>query len=293
MNTSYKISYFDERRSSSAHGKCAVAAHIHDNILNTLDAVFMDAGSACEAIAWEMALGKRGHFTVMTNNMRAVRAFLTNRSIRIRITGGTYVVDDEALVGGGAVFDPDEFSAKYAIVGASALTATHVYNHGITGEEQIKPVYWQTPAQALLVPATLSKFGGKDACCFGELYREPAIDRLGNAPREVNPTVYDIFRQRVDEIRYSRRDAGASSLHRHAPRFLAEKCVIVIEPEWLIEKTFKDFQQRTALLQVVEDINRRSYDSGVEVVHATTTEERLQTSLRRLQLRGLAIQRSR
>lgn len=36
--------YYERRKTVGAKGKQAVAAHIHDNYLNSLDAVFMDAG---------------------------------------------------------------------------------------------------------------------------------------------------------------------------------------------------------------------------------------------------------
>src|SRR5450432_4356388 len=86
--------YFDARQANAMLQKQAVAVHIHDNVLSKLDAVFMDAGSANEAIAREMARGDRGPLTVMTNNMRAVRAFLVNSSIRVLITGGIYIIED-------------------------------------------------------------------------------------------------------------------------------------------------------------------------------------------------------
>ena len=266
-------SFFDERKGMDTEEKLAVAAYIHDELLNELDAIFMDAGSACEAIAWEMACGNKGHFTVMTNNMRAVRACLTRPSIRIRLTGGTYVVDDEALVGDGAVFDPDEYSVKHAIVGASGITATHVYNHGITGEEFIKRVYWQTPAQLLIVPATLRKFGGMDACCFGQLFKE----KREVETRDGQDSAYNILHDTIEEVRLSRRKTlGDFSLHRHVPRFTASKCRIIIGPQWLIDDTYVNLSERNALEQVVNEINRYTQTSFVEVVHADISRERLQ-----------------
>ena len=272
-------SFFQERKVISFREKQAVAAYIHDELLDELDAIFMDAGSACEAIAWEMALGDKGHFTVMTNNMRAVNAFLTRPSIRIRITGGTYVVDDEALLGDGAVFDPDEYSVKHAIVGASGITATHVYNHSITGEEVIKRVYWRTPAQLLIVPATLRKFGGMDACCFGMLFKEKhKVPIQGDKP--IN--IWDVFHNTIEEVRFSRRSSEVYSLHRHVQGFTASKCKIVIEPTWLIDEVYKNPEERNALQEVVDEINQNSQASFVEVVNADITRERLEASLERL-----------
>ena len=274
-----KESFFQERKELGAREKQAVAAHIHDELLDTLDAIFMDAGSACEAIAWEMALGEKGRFTVMTNNMRAVKAFLRRRSIRMRITGGTYVVDDEALVGDGAVFSPDQYSVKHAIVGASGITATHVYNHGITGEEMIKRAYWLTPAQLLIVPATLRKFGGKDASCFGELFKAKKEIITPDGP----VSVFKIVHQTIEDLRLSKRDrSNAFSLHQHVPRFTAEKCVIVIEPEWLIDEVYPNKQDRNALIEVVREINHNSPASCVEVIHSTTTPDRLSQSIERM-----------
>src|SRR5436309_1516274 len=52
---SREVSFFDTRRSTSRREKRAVAKYVHDTMMTTLGAVFLDGGSACEAIAEEMA----------------------------------------------------------------------------------------------------------------------------------------------------------------------------------------------------------------------------------------------
>src|SRR5262245_43388307 len=129
--------FIEARKLIDRRAKKIVAMHIHQRILKPLSAIFLDAGSACEAIAIEMANDDK-HFTVMTNNMLAVAAFKCNRRIRIEITGGSYDVEDEALVGKAATFEEHDFSVRSAIIGVSGLTATHAYNHGIYGETEAK-----------------------------------------------------------------------------------------------------------------------------------------------------------
>lgn len=264
-------SFFDARRSARRREKRAVAKHIHDNMMSTLGAVFLDGGSACEAIAEEMARGSKGQFTVMTNNRKAVKAFMTNENIRIHLTGGIYKYDDEMYVGRDAVFDPGRFNVKYAVVGVSGITPTHVYNHDILGEEFIKKQYWQLPAEWLIVPATLRKFEGKDASCFGVLCH--AAPERGSIGGDVFAAMNDAIESRRSDW-FKQKYGNENDVER--PRFRADECVIVVEPEWMIEESFKDNRrQMEALWAKVDEINRNSRATRVKVEFADVKREQL------------------
>lgn len=269
--------YFDARNSRSRRAKIAVAKHVHENMLNRLDAVFIDAGSACAAICTEMAWGQKGHFTIMTNNMRAVPTLIANRTIRIFLTGGSYNVEDEALVGKGGLFNFHEYSFRYAIVGASGISRTHVFNHGIIGEEEIKKMYWQIPASELIVPATLEKFASKDICCFGALSRRENHPATG--AEKLESSIYDLTKEEVESLRDRFNEVKlAAEGHREAPSFAARRCTIVIEPEWMIESNEeynRDPTRRDELLSIVHEINENTEFTKVRVVFAEVDKKTL------------------
>lgn len=294
-NTSY--SYFDARQSTNQLEKLAVAKHIHENMLQKLDAVFMDGGSACCAIAKEMAEGGKGHFTVVTNNMRALHCFMENRTIRVIVTGGLYVVEDEALVGKEAKLDFDQYSFRYAIVGASAIDSHFVYNHGIVGEEEIKRNYWKIPAEDLIVPANLGKFARKDLICFGRLYREAAnVDEGMHSGRDLAQIAAD----ELEKVRSNdQRQPVGGVLHPAVTGFGGNRCTIVIEPKWMIDQN-RDFDcngnLRGRLLEMVERINQRKDLTGVEVVFANVAKGDLSkgaTLAPRARLKGEGASRTR
>ncbi|QDT94840.1 Glycerol-3-phosphate regulon repressor [Gimesia aquarii] len=258
-------SFFDTRKSTSRRAKRAVAKHIHDNMMSTLGAVFLDGGSACEAVAEEMARGEQSQFTVMTNNRKAVKAFMTNDKIRIHLTGGIYKSDDETFVGQEAVFDTRKFNVKHAIIGVSGLTPTHVFNHDILGEEYIKKQYWQIPAEWLIVPANLRKFEGKDASCFGVLCHAETTHV------ETGGDVYESMDEAIENKRkawWNDKYGGDSTEESEIPRFKAEACIIVIEPEWMIDEEFEKEEKelRDVLMSKVEEINSNSRATRVCVV---------------------------
>lgn len=266
-------SFFDTRRSTSRREKRAVAKHIHDKMMSTLGAIFLDGGSACEAVAEEMARGKQSQFTVMTNNRKAVKAFMTNDKIRIHLTGGIYKFDDETFVGQDAVFNTRKFNVKYAIIGVSGLTPTHVYNHDILGEEYIKKQYWQIPAEWLIVPANIRKFEGKDASCFGVLCHAES-KRV-----ETNGDVYETMDGAIEDKRKAwwTEKYGNDNDESDIPRFKADECVIVIEPEWMIEESFKGQKdRRDALMSKVDEINSNTRATRVRVDFADVSREDLQ-----------------
>jgi DeoR/GlpR family transcriptional regulator of sugar metabolism len=274
-------SFFEARNATSRKEKAAVAIHIHERLLNRLDPVFLDGGSACEAVSMEMACGSKGHFTVMTNNMRAVRTLRTNETIRINVTGGSYLVDDEALVGKGAIVNFTDYSFRFAIVGASGLTATHVYNHGLVGEEDVKRAYWQIPASVLIVPATLEKLNLRDISCFGELYRRSAPEPA-NAMRK--KSMYDWSNEESERVRKEFGEQRSPTVTHGVEKFAADSCLIVIEPTWMIDDNpaYKDNpRRRRELLGVVEEINRHSNFSHVQVVHANVTRKQVAATERR------------
>ena len=198
-----KDTYYAARQATSPLAKRAVAMHIHKNILTPLDTVLLDAGSACEALAAQMAHGGKGHFTVITNNMRAISKFMYNPSIRVHVTGGRYVLDDESLIGARAKLALANFFVRTAIVGVSGITSTHVYCHGIEGEEELKKEFWQMPAETLVVPATLGKFAGSDACRFGELCK--AVPKA-SGPREAAASLDDLARGAVEQVRQEKHE---------------------------------------------------------------------------------------
>ncbi|HOZ46395.1 MAG TPA: hypothetical protein PLO37_14850 [Candidatus Hydrogenedentes bacterium] len=276
--------YYAARKATSYEGKLAVAMHVHNNLLSKLDSVFLDAGSACEAIAWEMAQGDKGHFTVITNNMAAINAFVTNPSIRLHLTGGCYIKDDESLIGERAERTLQGFFVRYAIVGLSGITAHHIYCHGIEGEENLKKTIWAAPAGTLIVPATLDKFSGMDACCFGELFREGDGESGSSGSFSDPESLDDGACARVEEVRQEEHERLVQEqLWKKAsvPRFRANRCIIVIEPEWMIDSLYKEQEnRREELMAVVTAINGNRIKSKVTVVHADVSPQQL--SKRRL-----------
>lgn len=274
-------SFFGARQKLGTDAKRAVAMHIHRKMISSLESVFMDAGSACAAVAEEIASGEKGHLTVMTNNMAAVFALMKNNTVRIALTGGLYLREDEALVGEGALWNTSQFTVNVAIVGASGLTASRVYNHGTLGEELIKKAYWRTPAKELIVPALLQKFGGKDASCFGELCRDNrSVDEQADSVDSILGAAADDQRVKSWETRY--KDPGNS----HVPKFKADRCTIVVEPEWMAQELEKSIPQSrfTELMDIVAEIRMNSKRSNVYVEHAEVTRkefERRSASRRR------------
>lgn len=270
--------YFKARRSTSRQAKRAVAIHIHRKILNRLDAVLLDAGSGCEAIAREMANGNKGHFTVITNNMRAIRAFMTNRSIRVHATGGYYMVEDESFIGARAKLALQNFHVKVLIVGVSGIAGSYVYCHGIEGEEELKKAIWVMPADVLVIPATLEKFAGRDACCFGELRKEIATaagareERSSldwSAAEAVEKERQRGYAQAVDQVQVP----GDFK----PPRFTATRCEIVIEPEWMIKEDYREcLDKKGNLLAMIDAINQEEQISKVKVVMADVKRHELE-----------------
>ncbi|MSV30046.1 MAG: DeoR/GlpR transcriptional regulator [Bryobacterales bacterium] len=262
-------SFFDTRSQRAQEAKRAVAIHAYDHMLDELEAIFLDAGSANYAVAEELAWGSKRNLTVLTNNARAVRILLANPTIRIFVTGGVYDVQDEALVGKKARFDNDWFSCKAAFVGASAISAHHVYNHAITGEEDIKRDYWQIPADELIVPATLGKFRCKDVSCFGGLYRH----HPGNEEKDARGDIHHIGEQElVRQLEMWKRQVLANGYHKDVSGFCAEKCTIIVEPEWMIERDYAGKAElKDKLLGKVAMINRNTAITEVNVVHANVS----------------------
>ena len=274
-----RSSFYASRVKLNPAPKRSVAMHIYQHILEELDSVFLDAGSANGAIAEEMAYGDKHNFTVLTNNVRAVRIFLANRTIRTFVTGGVYDVEDEALVGERALIDWQGFGCKTAFVGVSAISTYYVYNHALTGEERIKAHYWQIPADQLVVPATLGKFKGQDASCFGRLFREqqrkPEIH-----PHETHNSanIYFIGKSAHDDWR------EGPSVEYNAPGFRAKKCTIVIEPEWMIDELYKtEPELKVELMSAVEQIKGERTRTKVDIVHARISKEELFSSYPALQ----------
>lgn len=267
--------FYGARKAESCQAKKAVAMYVHKHLLQKLDSVLVDAGSACEAIAWEMAKGEKGHFTVLTNNMAAIHAFVTNPSIRLHLTGGYYVIDDESLIGERAVRALDGFFVKYSIIGVSGITPDHVFCHGIEGEEKVKKAIWSMPAEVLVIPATLEKFSGMDACCFGRLEQEASKQRHTNSPTDIDSIAVDAIEKTRQQEQAHRNDKALSQCQVAAPRFNAGRCEIVIEPTWMIDKQIKDAEQKSRLMAKVDQINRNSNFTKVSVVHADVTEEEL------------------
>lgn len=264
--------------------KRSVAMHIYQHMLEELDSVFMDAGSANGAIAEEMAYGEKRNFTVLTNNVRAVQTFLANTTIRTFVTGGVYDTADEALVGKRAEFEWKEFGCKTALVGASAVSTRYVFNHGLTGEERLKKHYWQIPADRLIVPATLGKFKGQDASCFGRLFFEPPCRQgSGSSERADNDNIDFIARATYDEWR------DTSFAEYDAPGFRAKSCTIVIEPEWMIDELYPEDDLKAELMDHVSQIKGDRTKTKVDVIHSEISRDeffRDYSSLRRYFVRN-------
>jgi DeoR/GlpR family transcriptional regulator of sugar metabolism len=265
-----RSTFYSARSRLSPASKRLVAMHIYQNVLEELDSLFMDAGSANGAIADEMTYGKKQHFTVLTNNVRAVRMFLANRTIRTLVTGGGYDVEEEALVGRRAIFKWQDFGCKTAFVGASAISTDFVYNHALTGEELIKTYYWRIPADHLVVPASILKFGGQDSSRFGRLLRQ-AGECNSVSPVSDEGDLDDAFMGGLN-------DTGESVGPDHVPGFRAKQCTIVIEPEWMIDEYYGrnlGENELARLKGVVRTIRDRWARTNVNVVNALTTRKEL------------------
>jgi hypothetical protein len=261
-----RSTFYTSRAKLNLAPKRAVAMHIYEKLLDELDSVFMDAGSANGAIAEEMAYGEKKNFTILTNNVRAVRTFLANPTIRTFVTGGAYDVEDEALVGRRAAFNWTGLGFNVSLVGVSALSTHYVYNHGVTGEEWTKAHYWQIPADHLVVPAALDKFKGQDAACFGRLFREPER-KPEEQPHDPN-SIDVIAKAALDHWR-----VGPPVEH-HVPGFLAKRCTIVIEPEWMINELYRrDEATKAELLSAVDKIRGDRVRTHVDIVHADIKED--------------------
>ena len=261
-----RATFFENRAGGSQRAKRAVAAFIYREMLSPLEALFLDAGSANFAIAEELAWGAKKNFTVLTNNVRAVRMFLANPTIRVFVTGGVYDVEDEALVGRGAEFDPHWFNCTTAFVGASAISTHHVFNHAITGEEELKRFYWQIPANELVVPSALGKFRLKDVSCFGSLYQQ--VGKTSDASDRAN--IHTIGRQeRAKRIEAWKTELQTGEFNSQAPGFKAGRCRIVVEPRWMIDDEYADCQElKENLLGSIATINAHRAVTKVEVIHA-------------------------
>lgn len=272
------MSFFEARRGIAYEAKRAVATYIHEHYLKSLDAVLLDSGSGCEAVAHEMANGDKGHFTVITNNMRALRAFLTNRTIRLYVTGGSYRIDDEALVGDRAAGSIVGFFVKYAVIGVSGITARHVYCHSVEGEQALKKTFWQTAADMLIVPASLDKFAGMDVGRFGELCRAASGRSAGGDG--VGKSLDSAAETAVAQASQEEHERALGNLDRppeeDAPKFMANRCVIVVEPQWMIDKNYaKSPDRKEELWAIAEDINSRTAITHVQVERAEISEEEL------------------
>jgi len=264
VTAEHRSSFYSSRAKLNRAPKRSVAMHIYRFILEELDSIFMDAGSGNGAIAEEMAYGEKRNFTVLTNNLRAVRTFLANPTIRTFVTGGVYDVEDEALVGSRALFDWRGFGCKTALIGVSAISEYYVYNHALTGEERIKVHYWQIPADQLVVPATLGKFRGQDAACFGRLFREESKKAEVSSDEIQSAHNIDLIGKNAhDEWR------SGPPVEYDAPGFRARKCTIVIEPEWMIDELYHQNQQlKLELLNTLDRIKGERTRTMVDIVHA-------------------------
>ena len=141
------------------------------------------------------------------------------------------------------------------------------------GEEEIKRAYWQIPADLLVVPANLAKFGGRDASCFGELCPEQMLTAGDGARTPGHTSVYDIALEELGAtLAAYREQLGAAerepAVHR-VPGFKAKRCVIIIEPEWMIEEAYgKRGSWLEEVRQTIEIIRTNSVVTRVEVIHA-------------------------
>lgn len=260
--------FYSSRASLHPATKRVVAMHIY-NELEELDSLFMDAGSANGAIAEEITYGNKQNFTILTNNVRAVRMFLANRTIRAYVTGGIYEMEDEVLVGQRALFDWRSFGCRTAFVGASAISEKYVYNHGLTGEELIKAHYWQIPSDRLVVPASIMKFRGQDSSRYGRLFRHDP--EAGPSETSDEGSIDQIVRKAVDKARLSNDDNDV-------PGFRAKHCTIVIEPIWMIDEVYRPIlgeEQHAQIMATVRTLRETKPLSKVDVVHADISRKDL------------------
>jgi DeoR family glycerol-3-phosphate regulon repressor len=110
------------RSQLNSSAKRRIAAYIASQIAPG-STVFLGIGSTVRFVA--AALREHADLTVVTNNIDVALTLGNARNVELHLTGGTWRVNDQDVVGPDAVKFFSKFYATFSVIGAGGLSAEH------------------------------------------------------------------------------------------------------------------------------------------------------------------------